>query len=106
MNLLYIDCDMNCVHYFHAVNGFWISGNFPEIAWRAVHSRHAAHIIFAFSGFLKRNRLAVNSQPPGDACWKAQFLVLVELPGSDVYPPGDEGHIGAIYLFFWVLGKI
>ena len=41
--------DMNCVHYFRAVNvflGFW-----------------------KFS----RNRLAVNSQPPGDVCWKAQF---------------------------------
>jgi len=52
---------------------FWVSGNFPETAWWAVHSRQAAHIIFAISGFLKRNRLAVNSQSPGDVCWKAQF---------------------------------
>jgi len=24
---------------------FWVSGNFPEIAWRAVHSRQAAHAV-------------------------------------------------------------
>ena len=27
-------------------------GNFPETAWRAVHSRQAAHAEFAYSGFL------------------------------------------------------
>jgi len=41
---------------------FWISGNFPETAWRAIHSRQAVHVVSAISGFLKRNRLAVNSQ--------------------------------------------
>jgi len=47
---------------------FWISGNFPEIAWRAVHSRQAVHVVSAISGFLGRNRLAVHNRPPGDAC--------------------------------------
>jgi len=44
------------------------SGNFPETAWRAVHSRQAAHAENAYSGFLGRNRLAVHTRPPGDTC--------------------------------------
>jgi len=43
-------------------------------AWRAVHSRHATYICLPISRFLKRNRLAVHSHPPGDACWKTQFF--------------------------------
>jgi len=36
-----------------------VSGKFPETAWWAVHSRHAAHALWLISRFLKRNRLAV-----------------------------------------------
>ena len=52
---------------------FWVSRNFLETAWRAMHSRQAAHIFLPIFGFLKRNHLAVNSQPLGDACLKTQF---------------------------------
>jgi len=45
------------------------SGNFACAAWRAVHSRQAAHAANAYSGFLGRNRLAVHTRPPGDTCW-------------------------------------
>jgi len=58
--------DMNCLYYFRVVHvflGFW----------KFSRNRQAAHIVFAIYGFLKRYRLVVNSQPPGDACWKAQF---------------------------------
>jgi len=100
MNMLCIACDMNCVHYFCVVNGFlgfWI---------------------------FSRNRLASCSLPPGGAYrfyhfWVFEekppggelptarrrvlespiFWVLVELPGGDVYPPGDASHIGLIFVF-------
>jgi len=56
---------------------FWLnfcaSGKFPETAWRADHSRQAAHAIGLFFGFLKRNCLAAHSQPPGEAWCFTQF---------------------------------
>jgi len=58
--------DMNCMHFYCVVRvflGFW---KFPETAWRAVHSCQASHALWLIFGFLKSNRLAINSRPPGN----------------------------------------
>jgi len=61
---------------------FCVSGNFPETAWRAAHSRPAAHTFIRV--------LAAQSRPPGDAWlptplwgwWMKRLAVLVEPPGG------------------------
>jgi len=53
------------------------SGNFPETAWRAVHSRQAAHAENAYSGFLGRNRLAVHTRLPGGTYPTARRHMLI-----------------------------
>jgi len=41
--------------------------NFPETAWRAIHSCQATHANLMFSGFQRGNRLAAPEDPPSDA---------------------------------------
>jgi len=40
----YLMIGMNCMHVHRSVCVFSVSGNFPKIAWRAVHSRQAVHV--------------------------------------------------------------
>jgi len=64
--MLYIVKNMNVICF--CLN-FWISGNFPETAWRARHSRHAAHHVLVLMSSWGRNRLVAHSRSLGDTYW-------------------------------------
>jgi len=52
---------------------FW---NFPEIAWRVMNHRQAAHLFVLISGFLKWNRLVARIWPPSDTWLQPKFWVF------------------------------
>ncbi|QCE11062.1 hypothetical protein DEO72_LG10g2295 [Vigna unguiculata] len=70
---------------------FW---KFPETAWRAVHSRQASHALWLIFGFLKRNRLAINSRPPGNT-YQFYLIFCVFMKGLAVVidPSGDSQNL-------------
>jgi len=58
---------------------FHVSGKFPETAWRAAHSRQAAHVILpSFLGSLM-NRLAVNP------CTARRCKPVIQFLGSTIH---------------------
>jgi len=76
--------------YDHCCSGKILgSGKFPKTAWRALHSRQAAHMCVCNSGFLK--------EPPGGETLYRQATQTchcvsgrsIELPGGDKFPPSD-----------------
>jgi len=81
---------------------FRVSRKFPEITWRAVHSRQAAHAFVHVLCSWKRNCLAAHYRPPGDAWrltqfwvwWMKRLAVLIE-------PLGGAGQIDLFLVFLW-----
>ena len=72
----------NCINYSMYMHDrsltsleICVSGIFSETAWRAMNCRQATHPFMLVSRFLKRNRLAAWSWPPGDACLPPSFWV-------------------------------
>jgi len=67
-----------------------ISGNFPEIAWRAIYSRQTAHANCVGLGCFWGQRLSVGPCTVRRRKWVIRFWAyFYDLPGSDEFPPGD-----------------
>jgi len=67
-----------------------IFGNFPETAWRAIHSRQTAHANCVCLGCFWGQRLAVEPCTARRRKWMIRFWAyFYDLPGGDEFPLGD-----------------
>jgi len=55
--------------------------------------------LFPFLGFWRETVWRFRVHRQATRVGQPSFWVLVELPGGDVYPPGDASHIGQILCF-------
>jgi len=78
---------------------FRVFGNSPETAWRAAHSRQAAHVILVHFLGSMRNRLTMNP------CTCTPISGFYDkLPSGHAHPPGDASQIGSVLMFcvIWI----